>query len=204
MAQVTPQPVRSRAGTPNLQLFNAARETGPGAAARAAALAARRELSPQGAGARAARAGPASAPAPSPACPPARGTHFSISSAATFRFSYSLSLRARTMLGVSGAKSFSGFMVATRGAPRSPATPQPARLPGLRRGPGESAAPRCLRRWLMGHAAPARLPRSAARADSEPGPGPRPRNTCPRRLTRPAPVRHLPRSKGSGHVTPLT
>lgn len=53
------------------------------------------------------------------------------------------------------------------------------RLPGLRRGPGESAAPRCLRRWLMGHAAPARLPRSAARADSEPGPGPRPRTPVP-------------------------
>lgn len=30
------------------------------------------------------------------------------------------------MLGVSGAKSFSGFMVATRGVPRSPATPRPA------------------------------------------------------------------------------
>ena len=65
------------------------------------------------------------------------------------------------MLGVSGAKSFSGFMVAARGDPRSPATPQPAAAraaPGL----GESAAPRCLRRRLMDHAAPGRLSRSAA------------------------------------------
>lgn len=45
--------------------------------------------------------------------PPARPrAHFSISSAATFRFSYSLSFRARTMLGVSGEKSFSGFIAA--------------------------------------------------------------------------------------------
>lgn len=64
------------------------------------------------------------------------GAYFSISSAATFRFSYSLSLRARTMLGVSGAKSFSGFMV-TGGAGRS--------SPGA----GNSAAQRRTR-WCRG------------------------------------------------------
>lgn len=33
------------------------------------------------------------------------------------------------MLGVSGAKSFSGFIVTTQGVPRSPATPQPETAP---------------------------------------------------------------------------
>lgn len=37
-------------------------------------------------------------------------THFSISRAATFLFSYSLSLRALTMFGVNGEKSFSVFI----------------------------------------------------------------------------------------------
>ena len=86
------------------------------------------------------------------------------------------------VLGVSGAKSFSGFMVAVRGDSRSPATPQPAAgraAPGL----GESAAPRCLRRRLMDHAAPGRLSRSAAArrlgtgvGSPSPHTGPRPPN----------------------------
>lgn len=40
-------------------------------------------------------------------------TYFSISSAATFLFSYNLSFRARTMFGVKGEKSFSVFMFFT-------------------------------------------------------------------------------------------
>lgn len=96
------------------------------------------------------------------------------------------------MLGVSGAKSFSGFMVAAPGAPRSPATPQPA---AARAAPEESAAPRCLRRRLMDHAAlvlPVSLRRLAP--SRNPGFGPRPRTPVPGRLTahatrsRPAPA----------------
>lgn len=87
------------------------------------------------------------------------------------------------MLGVSGAKSFSGFMVAAPGAPRSPETPQPAAARAAP-GPGESAAPRCLRRRLMDHAAlglPVSLRRLAL--SWNPGPGPRPRTPVPGRLT---------------------
>lgn len=57
------------------------------------------------------------------------------------------------MLGVCGAKSFSGFTVAARGAPRCPATLHPAAARAAP-GPGESAAPRCLRRRLTDHAVP--------------------------------------------------
>lgn len=97
------------------------------------------------------------------------------------------------MLGVSGAKSFSGFMVAARGVPQSPATPQPAAAraaPGL----GESAAPRCLRHRLMDHATPGLLSRSAAarRLGTRawiPSPYPAPgRQTAHETHSRPAPA----------------
>lgn len=95
-------------------------------------------------------------------------SYFSISSAATFRFSYSLSLRARTMLGVSGAKSFSGFIAAAWDGSWSLAT-QPVAA-GTTPGPGESAAPRCHRRRLMDHAAPS-LPVSLCRRAMRQNPG---------------------------------
>lgn len=94
------------------------------------------------------------------------------------------------MLGVRGAKSFSGFMVAAPGAPWSSAAPQPAAAraaPGAREVCGSALPP-----------APAHGPRSPGpiclapppRAALEPRPGLRPRPRAPS-----SPTAHATRSR---------